>query len=359
MIRNARLQEVIREIREITKNELAVFDEKGRLLASTFTPPQKITKEILPFIGSRASSRALSGFLCFRVGEEEETEYVLLITDDKDESHMVGRLAVSQIRNLSAAYHEQTDRNTFMQNVLLGNFLAVDLYQRAEKLKIRDSRWLCFVIEAEGRKDPSLMTTLRTLANKSTDFVTETEERSAVLVKDVKAFKGPEDMEDYARTIVDTLLAEVMVKVRVGYGNPAESLEEIARSFQEAELSLAVGKIFYASQETISYQHLGIGRLIYQLPESLCVMFIKEVFGDREIEIDEETYAAVEKFFENSLNIAETARQLYVHRNTLVYRLDRFQKEVGLDVRNFEDAISFKIAMMVRAQLKHIRDKKE
>jgi carbohydrate diacid regulator len=84
---------------------------------------------------------------------------------------------------------------------------------------------------------------------------------------------------------------------------------------------------------------------------SLCEMFIKEIFGERNIDLDDETMVTIQKFFENSLNISETARQLYIHRNTLVYRLERLEKMIGLDIRKFEDAMTFKIAMMVIAHM--------
>ena len=147
---------------------------------------------------------------------------------------------------------------------------------------------------------------------------------------------------------------EAMIKIRVGYGNVVEQIPDIAQSYQEAKLALEVGKVFYAERETISYGRLGIGRLIYQLPMSLCDMFIKEVFGDKIPEIleDEESMSTINKFFENNLNISETARQLYVHRNTLVYRLERIEKIIGLDIRKFDDAMTFRIAVMVLAHVK-------
>ena len=184
--------------------------------------------------------------------------------------------------------------------------------------------------------------------------MTELDEKSVILVKDVKNVKEEGKLEEQARSLVDTIHAEAMVKVRVGYGNRAHKLPDIPRSYQEAMLSLRVGEIFYGQRDTISYQKLGIGRLIYQLPQSLCEMFIQEVFCGRDLEIDEETLQTVERFFENDLNISETARQLYIHRNTLVYRLERFQKIVGLDVRKFEDAMTFKLAMMVLAHMQSL-----
>ena len=113
-------------------------------------------------------------------------------------------------------------------------------------------------------------------------------------------------------------------------------------------MALDVGKIFYSHKKVIAYGNLGIGRLIYQLPLPLCKMFIKEIFDDKTPDdFDEETLTTINKFFENNLNVSETSRQLYIHRNTLVYRLDKLQKSTGLDLRVFEDAITFKIALMV------------
>lgn len=186
------------------------------------------------------------------------------------------------------------------------------------------------------------------------DFVTEVDEKSVILVKDVRDMPEDEKLVELAKMLVDNLHAEAMVKVRVGFGNRVDLLQDIARSYQEAKMALEVGNIFYAESDTISYSKLGIGRLIYQLPISLCEMFLKEVFGEKIPDIfDEETTVTIQKFFENNLNISETARQLYVHRNTLVYRLERIEKMLGLDIRTFEDAMLFKIALMVISHMNY------
>ena len=164
--------------------------------------------------------------------------------------------------------------------------------------------------------------------------------------------QGDDSLKSLASMIVDNMHAEAMVKVRVGYGNRVNNLQDIAKSYQEAKMALEVGRIFYAEREIIAYNLLGIGRLIYQLPMSLCEMFIHEVFGDEIPDVfNEEISVTIQKFFENNLNISETARQLYVHRNTLVYRLERLQRSIGLDIRRFDDAMTFKIAMMVIAHM--------
>ena len=243
-----------------------------------------------------------------------------------------------------------------MQNILLGNMLVVDMYNKAKKLHIEQAKRLVYVIEVDGRKDSVIVEMVKNLfADRNRDFVTELDEQNIILIKDATDLKTEEDALHLAKTIVDNLHAEAMVRVRVGYGNTVNTLQDIAKSYQEAKMALEVGRIFNVEEETISYGKLGIGRLIYQLPMSLCNMFIKEVFGEKIPDIldDEEAMSTINKFFENNLNISETARQLYVHRNTLVYRLERIEKAIGLDIRTFDDAMTFRIAVMVIA---HMRD---
>lgn len=354
MVSNQKMQSMLREISDISKTEMLLYDEKGKFIASTMRETVELEREVLEFASSMAEIQVLSGYHFFKVIVEQEVEYILLVKAGSDEAYMVGRLTVCQLRNYLVNNREQSDKNSLMQNILLGNMLVVDMYNKAKKLHIDQARRLVYVIEVEGKKDPSIVELVKNLASdKSKDFVTEVDELNVVLIKNAVSMQGDEDALMLAKQIVDNLQAEAMVKVRVGYGNFVDTLPDIARSYQEAKMALEVGEIFYAEENTISYSNLGIGRLIYQLPMSLCEMFIREVFGDKAPDLDEETLNTIQKFFDNNLNISETARQLYVHRNTLVYRLERLEKVIGLDIRKFEDAMTFKIAMMVVAHMNH------
>lgn len=349
MISNHKIQVAIDEMRDISKTDMAVYTEKGKMVASTFTPEQDMEEAVVAFADSMAESQMQADCFFFKVAVDDALEYVLLAHASGEEAYMVGKMAACQIRNLAGAYMEQFDRNNFMQNILLGNMLVVDMYNKAQKLHIEQSERVVYVIEIEGRKDAAVMETVKNLfVTKTRDFVTEIDEKSVILVKDCREMKKEEDLMALASMIIDNMHAEAMVKVRVGYGNRVHNLQDIAKSYQEAKMALEVGRIFYAEKEIISYSLLGIGRLIYQLPMTLCEMFIKEVFTDGIPDVfDEETMVTIQKFFENNLNISETARQLYVHRNTLVYRLERLEKIIGLDIRKFDDAMTFKIALMV------------
>lgn len=270
---------------------------------------------------------------------------------------MLGRVAVSQIQNLIVAYKERFDRNNFFQNLLLDNLLLVDIYNRAKKLHIEAAvRRVIFIIETNSEKDSTPTELLSGMfSSQSGDYITAVDESSVILVKSLEANEGYEVLEHTAQTIVDMMNMEAMLNVRVAYGTIVNELKDLSKSYKEAKMALDVGKIFYAEKKVNAYNTLGIGRLIYQLPVNLCKIFIEEIFGDNiPMDFDEETLNTVNKFFENNLNVSETSRQLFVHRNTLVYRIEKLEKSTGLDVRTFDDALTFKIALMVVNYMKYL-----
>ncbi|MCI8506354.1 MAG: PucR family transcriptional regulator, partial [Lachnospiraceae bacterium] len=248
-------------------------------------------------------------------------------------------------------------KDNFIKNLLLDNLLLVDIYNRAKKLHIDiNVRRVVFVIETQTENDTVALETVKSMFSaKSKDFITAVDEKNIILVKELKLGESYEDMEKVAKMILDMLNTEAMATVHVAYGTIVNEVKEVSRSYKEAKMALDVGKIFYSDKNIVAYNNLGIGRLIYQLPVSLCRMFIKEIFdGKSPDDLDDETLTTINKFFENNLNVSETSRQLYIHRNTLVYRLDKLQKSTGLDLRVFEDAITFKIALMVVKYMNYI-----
>lgn len=357
MISNHKIQTALEEIKDISRIDLALYTEKGKAVAATFAPEGDMEHAVTSFADSMAESQMLAGYHFFKVIVEGELEYILLTHSQMEDAYMIGRLAVCQVRNLAAAYMEQFDRNNFMQNILLGNMLVVDMYNKAQKLHIEQAERVVFVIDLERKKDTTAMELVKNLfMTKAKDFVTEIDEQSIILIKDTRDMEGDDALSGLASMIVDNVQSEAMMRVRVGYGNRVSHLQDITRSYQEAKMALEVGRIFYVEKDTIAYRYLGIGRLIYQLPMTLCEMFIHEVFGEEVPDVfTDEIMTTIQKFFENNLNISETARQLYVHRNTLVYRLERLEKTIGLDIRKFDDAMLFKIAMMVLSHMNYQR----
>ena len=350
-----KIQVTLEEMKDISRLDMALYNERGKLVAATFDQKEDLEEAVINFAESMAESQMLAGSHFFKVLVDDEVAYILLVKSSTEEAYMVGKLAVCQIRNLAEAYREQFDRNNFIQNILLGNMLVVDMYNKARKFHIEQTERVVYVVEVEGKKDAGIMEFVRGMFGSSTkDFVTEVDEQNIILVKDVRDLSSEAALESVAKMLADNMHSEAMVRVRVGYGNRVVNLQDISRSYQEAKMAIEVGKIFYADLETVSYSKLGIGRLIYQIPMSRCEMFIREVFGEDIPKIfTEENVVTIQKFFENNLNISETARQLYVHRNTLVYRLERLEKAIGLDIRRFDDAMTFKIAMMVLSHMSY------
>ena len=361
MISNHKLQTALDEMKETSRIDLALYTEKGKLIVATSDMNEELESVVASFAESMAESQMLPDWHFFKVSVGGEVEYMLLVKSASEDSYLVGRMAVCQIRNLAAAYMEQFDRNQFMQNILLGNMLVVDMYNKAKKLHVEQADRVVYIIDLGDKKDSSAVELVKNLfAARTQDYVTEVDEQSIVLIKDVRDIPDEDALQSIASMIVDNMHTEIMVRARVGYGNRVSNLQDITRSYQEARMALEVGRIFYAERETIAYSCLGIGRLIYQLPMSLCEMFIREIFGEEIPDVfNEEITTTIQKFFENNLNISETSRQLYVHRNTLVYRLERLEKMIGLDIRKFDDAMTFKIALMVLAHMNYQKAEEE
>ena len=357
MISNQVLQTTIDGLKNITRIDICVMDTEGKALATTINNVEEYEDAVMAFVESPADSQVLQGYQFFKVFDDHQLEYVILAKGDSDDVYMVGKLAAFQIQNLLVAYKERYDKDNFIKNLLLDNLLLVDIYNRAKKLHIETSvNRVVFLIETKDEKDSNALETVKGLfAGKSRDFITQVDEKNIILVKELKEEEGYEDMEKTANVSLDMLNTEAMISVHVSFGTIVNEIKDVSRSYKEAKMALDVGKIFYSDQNVIAYSSLGIGRLIYQLPMPLCKMFIGEIFGENTPDdFDDETIATINKFFENSLNVSETSRQLYIHRNTLVYRLDKLEKSTGLDLRVFDDAITFKIALMVVKYMKYM-----
>ena len=357
MISNQVLQNTLEGLKEISRTEFCVIDTDGKVLASTFSDFEIQPADIQAFVESQADSQLVKGFQYFKVCDDYQLEYVLVAHGDDEDTYMVGKLAAFQIQNLIVAYKERFDKDSFIKNLLLDNLLLVDIYNRAKKLHIEmNARRVVYIVETSKEKDNGALETVRSMfAGGNKDFITAVDEKNIIIVKEIKDKDTYEDLEKTAQVIVDMLNTEAMARVRVAFGTIIKDIKEVSRSYKEAKMALDVGKIFYSDKKVMAYSNLGIGRLIYQLPLPLCKMFIKEIFDDNTPDnFDEETLTTINKFFENNLNVSETSRQLYIHRNTLVYRLDKLQKSTGLDLRVFEDAITFKIALMVVKYMKYM-----
>ena len=357
MISNQVLQSTIDSLKGIARLDIAIADIDGKVLATTFLEDKDLSDMVVSFAASQADSQAAGGYQFFKIFDEHQLEFVLIAHGDTDDVYMVGKLAVLQIQTLLVAYREKFDKDNFVKNLLLDNLLLVDIYNRAKKLHIEVGvRRVVFLVESHENMDGTVQEALKEFFSaESNDFVTAVDEKNIIVVKELASDDGYEQVQKIAESMLDMLSSEVMLSTRVSYGTIVNEIKEVSRSYKEAKMALEVGKIFFVERHIVAYNALGIGRLIYQLPIPLCKMFIKEIFADvSPDDFDEETLETISKFFENNLNVSETSRQLFIHRNTLVYRLDKLDRATGLDLRVFDDAITFQIALMVVKYMKYM-----
>ena len=361
MISAQTIKSSIEELGAITKVELCVMDLSGEVVASTTERDFLDVSIVISFANSPVDSQVIGDVHLLKILDEGLPAYILLAKGDSEHAYMVGKIGVSQLQSLIVAYKERFDRNNFFQNLLLDNMLLIDVYNRARKLKIEvNVPRVIILVETKSAQDNTAQELLSSMYGQhSGDYVTAVDENSVILVKNLSRGQGYEEVGKIATTIVDMMNTEAMLNVRVSYGTIVEEIKDLSKSYKEAKMALDVGRIFYAEKRVNAYNTLGIGRLIYQLPESLCRIFIDEIFGGKEVpdDLDEETLNTINKFFENNLNVSETSRQLFVHRNTLVYRIEKLEKSSGLDVRKFDDALTFKIALMVISYMKYLESK--
>ena len=294
------------------------------------------------------------GYTYHLFSSNKRNDYAVLVEGTDEPALRYAALLAISLQNIKQYHDEKFDKANFIKNVVLDNILPGDIYAKARELHFAtDVSRVVLLIRVTSGADISAYDVVSGLfPDKQKDFVFNISENDTVLVKEIKRGIDQHDIEKLAASIVDTLNGEHYIKAVVGIGTPIANVKDLAQSFKEAQIAMEVGKVFDTEQAIVSYDHLGIARLIYQLPTTLCEMFLKEVFKQGSIEsLDAETLFTIQRFFENNLNVSETSRGLFVHRNTLVYRLEKIKKLTGLDLREFDDAIVFKVALMVKKYL--------
>ena len=350
------LQKCLTDWKNISQLDFCLIDSENNVFVSTCDRKLPAQKKLDEFRQSNALCVSNTSCCLYKLTEIQTDSYLLIVWGKGEAASTIGELAVCQIHSLFIAYAEKNDKNTFMQNLLLGTYSEVDAFNRAKKLHIATSvRRAVFLVETKQSKDENALATIRNIFSARTrDFITAIDDSGIIIVRELQSTENYDDLDSIACMLVDMLNTEAMTSAWVAYSNIAEDISRLPDTYKEAHTALEVGKIFYAEKNVFGYNQLGIGRLIYQLPVSICEMFIDEIFHKETLDsIDEETLITIRTFFENNLNLSETSRQLYVHRNTLVYRFEKLQKKFGLDIRAFEDALTFKLAMMVVDYIKY------
>ena len=352
---NRLFQSVIHQMKDAIDRVIGVIDENGVIIAcSELVKIGEIKQGVRDELAYTSDVVTSSGYTYRPVSGGVKAEYVVFVEGEDKMAEKMSKLLSISLGNIKNLYDEKYDKGSFIKNIILDNILPSDIYIKSKELHFNteESR-IVFLIKFYGKTDMMPFEMLQNMfPDKSKDYVISVGEHDIVLVKDVKPGMETKDVEKIATNIADTLSAEFYTKVAIGISTTVENIKDLARAYKEAQVALEVGKVFETEKNIISYENLGIGRLIYQLPTTLCEMFLQEVFKKGSLEsLDRETLMTIQCFFENNLNVSETSRKLFVHRNTLVYRLEKIRKLTGLDLREFEHAITFKVALMVKKYL--------
>ncbi|MDL2293576.1 helix-turn-helix domain-containing protein [Ruminococcaceae bacterium OttesenSCG-928-D13] len=351
---NRVFQSVVYQMKDVLDRVGGVVDETGAVVACTdltrvgeiFEPLDKNAQAGEPYV------RGNTAYCVFSSGQRND--YAAFVEGADDGSGRLAAMLAVSLQNILQYHDEKFDKSNFIKNVVMENILPGDIYAKARELHFAtDVARVVLLVRVTSGADISAFDVVSGLfPDKQKDFVFNVNESDTVLVKEIRRGIDEKDIEKLAASIIDTLSGEHYIKAVVGIGTPIANIKDLAASFKEAQIALEVGKVFDTEQAIVNYNHLGIARLIYQLPTTLCEMFLKEVFNQGSIDsLDDETLFTIQRFFENNLNVSETSRGLFVHRNTLVYRLEKIKKLTGLDLREFDDAIIFKVALMVKKYL--------
>lgn len=352
---NRLFQGVVHQMKDAVDRTIGVVDETTSVIASSNLGR---IGESLDALNSESFSVqepfVLDGYTYKTFGSRPKSEYIVFVEGTDEQASRYANLLAVSLASIKQYYDEKYDRGNFVKNVIMDNILPGDIYLKARELRFNnEANRVALLIRISSRNDISAYDVVQNLfPDKNKDFVININENEIALIKEIRPGIDSRDIEKLARSIVDTLGSEFYTQSNVGIGTVVEGIKDLARSFKEAQVALEVGKVFDNEKPIVSYDNLGIARLVYQLPTTLCEMFLREVFKRGSIDsLDQETLFTIQRFFENNLNVSETSRKLFVHRNTLVYRLEKIKRLTGLDLREFDDAIIFKVALMVKKYL--------
>ncbi len=352
---NRLFQGVIYQMKDAFDRIIGVIDENGVVIScSDLGKMGDIRQGVREELSFSSEFMSVGGYTYRYMGTGAKSEYIVFVEGEDKMAEKMSKLLAVSLGNIKGLYDEKYDKGSFIKNIILDNILPSDIYIKSKELHFNTEELrIVFLIKFFGKTDMMPFEMLQNMfPDKSKDYVISVGEYDIVLVKELKAGTEMREIEKMAVNIADTLSTEFYTKVAIGISTMVDNIKDLAKAYQEAQVALEVGKVFETEKNIISYDNLGIGRLIYQLPTTLCEMFLQEVFKKGNFDaLDRETLMTIQCFFENNLNVSETSRKLFVHRNTLVYRLEKIRKLTGLDLREFEHAITFKVALMVRKYL--------
>ena len=352
---NRLYQTVLHQMKDVVGRTIGIIDENGIVIAcSELSKIGESKQRIREEVAYSTSAVVYEGYTYRFINVNEKSDCICFVEGDDSHAGSMAELLAIFLGNMKSLYDEKYDKGSFIKSILLDNILPSDIYIKSNELHFsNDEHRVVFVIKFQTPSSvPPYEIVQEIIGSGDKDYVINISEQDVVVVREIASDTDAKDMEDYARNLMETTQHKYGLKATIGISSAVDNLKDLARAYKEARIAFEVGKVFDIEKPVISYENLGIGRLIYQLPTTLCEMFLSEVFKKGSLEsLDHETLMTVQCFFENNLNVSETSRKLFVHRNTLVYRLEKIRKLSGLDLREFDHAVTFKVALMVKKYL--------
>ena len=352
---NRLIQTVINQMKEVIERAVGVIDENGIIVAcSELTKIGESRQRIREELSYSSDVVVYEGVTYIFVSDSGVNDCIVFVEGDDEHANKMAQIVAIAISNIKSVYDERYDKGSFIKNIILDNILPSDIYTKSHELHFgNDESRAVIVFKFQTVSTSSPYEIINNLVpDKEKNYVLNIGDQTIVVVKEVEKETENEELVEYAKQMLATILDSHGVKVLAGISSVVDNLRDLARAYKEARISLEVGKVFDTEKPIMSYESLGIGRLVYQLPITLCEIFLQEVFKKDSLDsLDRETLMTVQAFFENNLNVSETSRKLFVHRNTLVYRLEKIRKLTGLDLREFDHAVTFKVALMVKKYL--------
>ena len=353
---NRLFQTVIYQMKDVIGRNIGVIDDSGIIVAcSEMGKVGESKQRIKEELTYSSESIVYEGYTYRFIGAAGvKNDCIVFVEGDDTHASKMSEILSITLGNIKGMYDEKYDKSSFIKNIILDNILPSDIYIKSSELHFNAEEHRA-VIVAKFSGNTTIApyeAMLNLITDKGSDYIINISEQDVVIVKELSRNTSIEQVEKFCAELIDSAAKEYSAKVVIGVSSIVDNLKDLARAYKEARIALEVGKVFDIEKPVMSYENLGIGRLIYQLPTTLCEIFLGEVFKKGSLEsLDRETLMTVQSFFENNLNVSETSRKLFVHRNTLVYRLEKIRKLTGLDLREFEHAVTFKVALMVKKYL--------
>ena len=350
-------QSIVLQMKECTDRVIGVVDDQGTVVScNQLTWIGEKWEGAASALNVNDSAVIIYGDKTFKplANRGSHFDYAAFVQGSDDQAKLICSMVTVALNSAKTYYEEKYDKTAFVKSIISDNILLGDIYVRAKELHFAsEAQRAVFLVRQVGSAEIAAVDVVQNMFSDSQeDFVISINETDIAVIKMLSDGSDSKEIYKIAKNIEDTLAQTLKIKTTIGIGTVVGHIRDLARAYKEAGVAIDVGKVFDTEKTIINYENLGIGRLIYQLPTTLCEIFLSEVFKKNSIDtLDQETLFTINKFFENNLNVSETSRKLFVHRNTLVYRLEKIKKLTGLDLREFDDAIIFKVALMVKKYL--------